>query len=60
MLKPAYLPTQRLNGALNGIFHEDGAVYSIKDARAVAGDDTLEFEERKNMPEWYLEESKNR
>ena len=51
MLKPAYLPGQRLNGTFNGIFHEDGAVYSIVDANAIAGYDT-KLAERKEKPNW--------
>lgn len=35
MLKPAYLPAQRPNGTFNGLFHEDGKVYSLQDYRAV-------------------------
>ena len=53
MLKPAYLPAQRLNGTINGIFHEDGAVYSLADAQAVADDTSLDLEEKRTMPEWY-------
>lgn len=52
MLKPAYLPVQRRRGRLNGLFHEDGAVYSLADARAVAADPTLELPERRAWPEW--------
>lgn len=52
MLKPAYLPTPRRWGRLNGIFHEDGAVWSRTDARAVAADPTLAIEERRAWPEW--------
>jgi len=53
MLKPAYLPPQRAKGTFNGLFHEDGAVWSLADARAVANDDTLEFEERQELPDWF-------
>ncbi len=46
MVKPAYLPAQRAKGTVNGLFHEDGAVWSLADARAVAGDTDLVLEER--------------
>ncbi len=52
MLKPAYLPVQRKKGTLNGIFHEDGAVWSLEDARAVANDPAFDAEERREWPEW--------
>ncbi|MCX7011291.1 MAG: glycoside hydrolase [Candidatus Sumerlaeota bacterium] len=52
MVKPAYLPGQRHNGTINGLFWEDGAVWSQADARAVAGDKKLKFEERRGWPEW--------
>jgi hypothetical protein len=52
MLKPAYLPVQRKKGTLNGIFHEDGAMWSLEDARAVANTPTFDAEERRQWPEW--------
>jgi hypothetical protein len=52
MLKPAYLPAQREKGTLNGVFHEDGAVWSLADARAICGESHFEAEERKTWPEW--------
>ncbi|WP_224335450.1 glycoside hydrolase [Haloprofundus halobius] len=52
MLKPAYLPVQREKGRINGVFHENGSVYSVADARALAGDDSLDFEERHRQPLW--------
>ncbi|WP_143423299.1 glycoside hydrolase 5 family protein [Halegenticoccus soli] len=55
MLKPAYLPNQRRKGRLNGLFHEDGAVWSAADARAVAGDPDLEIDERREPPRWLPE-----
>lgn len=39
MLKPAYCTDQRALGRLNGLFTEDGKVYELDDARAIAGDD---------------------
>ncbi|WP_224268808.1 glycoside hydrolase [Haloprofundus salinisoli] len=52
MLKPAYLPDQREKGRINGVFHRDGSVYSATDARALAGDDSRDFEERRQQPSW--------
>ncbi|WP_129116502.1 glycoside hydrolase [Halegenticoccus tardaugens] len=52
MLKPAYLPKQRENGRLNGVFHEDGPVWSAADARAIAGDPDLPIRERRDPPSW--------
>lgn len=52
MLKPAYLPVQRRRGRLNGLFQEDGAVYSLDDARAVADDPGLDLPECRAWPAW--------
>lgn len=52
MLKPAYLLEQRKKGTLNGVFHEDGAVWSLADARAIAQDPKLQFTERRQWPEF--------
>ena len=52
MVKPAYLPAQRPKGTLNGVFHEDGSVYSLEDARAIANDPGLELTEKREWPEW--------
>jgi hypothetical protein len=46
MVKPAYLAGQRANGTVNGLFWEDGSVWSLEDARAIANDPTLQLEER--------------
>ncbi len=46
MVKPAYLAGQRANGTINGLFWEDGAVWSLEDARAIAGDPDLQLKER--------------
>lgn len=57
MLKPAYVASQRKNGILNGIFHEDGAVWSEEDAQAIkamSGKPQLDVEERKEWPEWAM------
>ncbi|MGP4039596.1 hypothetical protein ACTWP4_06810 [Gracilibacillus sp. D59] len=59
MVKPAYLPPQRKKGTLNGVFHEDGAVWSLDDARAIANDPNFEAEERREWPEWAKEIPEN-
>ena len=46
MVKRAYLKVQRLKGTANGLFWPDGAVASLRDARAIADDPTLKLEER--------------
>lgn len=55
MLKPAYLPEQRPKGTLNGVFHEDGCVYSLADARAVSENAKFTAQERREWPEWASE-----
>ncbi|HBE03137.1 MAG: hypothetical protein A2096_17265 [Spirochaetes bacterium GWF1_41_5] len=50
MLKPAYLPNQRGKGTINGLFQENGSVWSIADARSVADDQTLLFYENRTWP----------
>lgn len=52
MVKAAYLRPQRLKGTLNGVFHEDGSVYSLEDARSIAGNPDLQLEERREWPSW--------
>jgi hypothetical protein len=52
MVKPAYHLQQRAAGSIGGVFHEDGAVWSLEDARMLAGDDSLELEERPRVPDW--------
>ncbi|USZ68467.1 glycoside hydrolase [Halorussus salilacus] len=55
MVKPAFVPAQRKHGVLNGLFHEDGTVYSAEDARAIAamsGEASFDGEERREWPEW--------
>ena len=46
MVKRAYLRGQRKFGTLNGLFWPDGAVVSLKDARAIAVDPKLKLKER--------------
>jgi hypothetical protein len=55
MIQPAYTVPMRQKGILNGVFHEDGSVWSLKDARAIkamAGNRTFVDEERKEWPKW--------
>lgn len=57
MVKPAYLTAQRPNGTFNGLFHEDGSVYSLADYQAVAHT-TEEKPVTPTLPKWYLEARK--
>lgn len=52
MLRPSYLRIHRDVRWMNGVFHEDGSVYSELDAQTIANDHTLKFEERPDWPEW--------
>jgi hypothetical protein len=54
MLKPAYGYVQRLRGRLNGLFHEDGRVYSLSDVHAISQTNGYWLEER-GWPEWASE-----
>lgn len=51
MIKRAYLPPQRLQGTINGLFWTDGSVWSWRDACAIASDPSLKMPERKNFPQ---------
>ena len=53
LVKPAYLTAQRPNGTYNGLFHEDGSVYSLADYQAVAHTDADRPVTPTNAP-WYL------
>lgn len=55
MLKPAYLTGQRSVGTFNGIFHEDGSVYSLADARCISGNPDLILSENRTMPQCFDE-----
>lgn len=50
MLNPAYNLEVRSKGRVNGLFNEDGSVYSLGDARALAGSDDWSASERR--PDW--------
>ncbi|MGC9261401.1 MAG: ubiquinol-cytochrome c reductase iron-sulfur subunit N-terminal domain-containing protein [Phycisphaerae bacterium] len=52
MLKPAWLLAQRRKGTLNGVFHEDGAVWSLTDARSISGNIHFQAVQRKVWPRW--------
>lgn len=54
MLKPAYGYIQRIKGRLNGLFYEDGHVFSIEDAHAISGENGY-WRSRKGWPEWARE-----
>ena len=46
MVKPAYLTPQRNIGTINGLFYEDGSVFSLADARAIANNLTFTAREK--------------
>ena len=55
MVKPAYRRFVRRNGVLNGLFHEDGAVWNAADAsaiKAMSGDAWFAGVVRSEWPEW--------
>jgi len=52
MVKPAYLPAARRAGRVNGVFHEDGAVWSRADLRALARTSVPTATERPRLPAW--------
>ena len=55
MVKPAWVQPQRRHEVINGLFHEDGAVWSLEDARAIkamSGDPSYDGVERQEWPEW--------
>lgn len=54
MVKPSYVLVQCRKGVLSGMFHEDGAIWNVEDARALkamSGDPTFRGRERKEWPE---------
>lgn len=53
MLKPAYLTGQRKVGTFSGLFHEDGSVFSLEDARAVSGISDLVLPEKHTLPDCF-------
>jgi hypothetical protein len=54
MIKRAYLPPQRANGTINGLFWPDGSVWSLADARAISEDPALKLREVKVVPKGFL------
>jgi hypothetical protein len=55
MVKRAYLPAQRAQGTVNGLFWPDGSVWSLTDARAIAEDPLLKLVEKNIMPSDFLD-----
>ncbi|WP_254663220.1 hypothetical protein [Haladaptatus sp. W1] len=58
MLRPASELHFRRQGVVNGLFHEDGAVWNLDDARtikAMSGDPEYDGTERKEYPDWMTE-----
>ena len=58
MVKPAYVRYMRKRGIINGLFHEDGAVWNLEDARAIkamSGESAkVDAEQRRQWPEWAM------
>lgn len=54
MVRRAYLPPQRRQGTVNGLFWPDGSVWSLQDARAIAEDPTLKLSQKNVLPAGYL------
>jgi|GEM_PF-1254426 len=52
MVKPAWLLVQRHRGTISGVFHEDGRVWSLADARAISEDPAFAAGELKAWPQW--------
>ncbi|UPV76518.1 glycoside hydrolase (plasmid) [Halorussus limi] len=55
MVKPAYVRYMRKRGIINGLFHEDGAVWNRADAKAIkamSGDAQIDVEQRREWPQW--------
>jgi hypothetical protein len=52
MLRPSFLKVHPRLRWFNGIFHEDGAVWSLEDARTIADDPHLQLTERHSLPDW--------
>ena len=52
LVRPAADLPQRTQGTLTGLFHEDGAVWSLQDARAISNDLRLFTVERREWPDF--------
>lgn len=52
MIKPAWLLVQRHKGTISGVFHEDGSVWSLADARAISQNAGFSAREVKAWPAW--------
>ena len=62
MVKPAYVRYMRKRGIINGLFHEDGAVWNLEDAKAIkamSGETGVELQQRREWPEWASEVKKH-
>jgi hypothetical protein len=56
MVKPAYSVRLRRKGVVNGLFHEDGSVWSREGARsikAMSGEPAFDAPERQEYPDWF-------
>ncbi|SEA05393.1 hypothetical protein SAMN05192529_10746 [Arachidicoccus rhizosphaerae] len=49
MVKPAYLTPQRNIGTINGLFYEDGSVFSLADARSISNNPGFNAKEKGQM-----------
>lgn len=52
MVRPSYLKVHSHLRWFNGVFHEDGSVYSLEDARSIANNPNLQLTEKHELPEW--------
>ena len=52
MVRPAYVLDERKEKGVEGVFQENGAVWSLADARAISQDPGFSAEERRARPEW--------
>ncbi len=52
MFRPSFLRVHDRLRWFNGIFHEDGSVWSLEDARSIANDPNLQLTEKHELPDW--------
>ena len=55
MIKLAYLPPQRAQGTINGLFWPNGSVWSLADAKSIAEDPALKLEQNHTIPSGFLD-----
>lgn len=60
MIKRAYLPPQRRQGTVNGLFWPDGSAWSLEDARAIAREPSLNLAQKGALPPGYLDYMESR